>query len=104
MKLENFGYPHFHFEALTLLLGIRGWQGVGGGGVGEVWADIHGIRKYLCGIGVLVDSGRGKSDATGILWKEKAAIATGGDSFTPRSGGRLGGATRGCWDDELDAG
>ena len=69
-----------------------------------MWADIHGIRKYLCGIGVLVDSGRGKSDATGILWKEKAAIATGGDSFTPRSGGRLGGATRGCWDDELDAG
>ena len=100
MKLENFGYPHFHFEAFKLL-GIRGWQGVGGGGVGEVWADIHGIRKYLCGIGVL---GRGKSDAIGILWKVKAAIATGGDSFTPRSGGRLGGATLGCWDDELDAG
>ena len=50
-----------------------------------MWADIHGVRKYLCGIGVLVDSGRGKSDAIGILWKEKAAIATGGDSFTPRS-------------------
>ena len=69
-----------------------------------MWADIHGIRKYLCGIGVLVDSGGGgKSDAIWILWKEKAAIATGGDSFTPRSGGRLGGASRGCWDDELDA-
>ena len=58
----------------------------------------------LCGIGVLVDSGGGKSDAIGILWKEKAAIATGGDSFILRSGGHLGGATRGCWDDELDAG
>ena len=58
----------------------------------------------LCGIGVLVDSGTGKSDAIGILWKEKAAIATGGDSFTPRSRGRLGGATRGCWDNGLDAG
>ena len=56
-----------------------------------MWAAIHGIRKYLCGIGVLLDSGRGKSDATGILWKEKAwrklLLLLAGGSFTPRSGG-----------------
>ena len=67
-----------------------------------MWADIHGARKLccsLCGIGVLGDSGRGRSDAIGVLWKEKAVgTATSGDSSTPpRSGRRLGGATRDCW-------
>ena len=46
-ETREFWLSAFPFEALKLLLGIRGWQGVGGGGVREVWADIYGIRTYF---------------------------------------------------------